>query len=156
MDQRGLKALQQRVVQLARDARPLFDTPFQPGTECSVQLDHADFVRCPHEGKKSKRAQSEKPPHLVKMGAQREMNVGALFVPDPETVRRHHPERVLARRHVRIMRGSPRAGVYPVFVVGFEPVLEALFLRSGKAQSGEREIGMLCAPESFASAQIDG
>ena len=74
------------------------------------------------------------------MRPQHETQSGPLTVPAPKTVCRNDAERVLARRHVRIMRRAARAGIYPVFVIGFEPVFEALSFRSGEAQSGEDEI----------------
>ena len=54
-------------------------------------------------------------------------------------------ERVFSGSHVRVMRGAPRAGVHPVLVVGFEPVLEAHFFRRGEAQGREAEIERIVA-----------
>ena len=49
-----LKTLQQRIVQLARDARPLVDALFQAHVELPLQLPDTELVRHPQHRQKSR------------------------------------------------------------------------------------------------------
>src|ERR1017187_9176002 len=46
-EHQSLKALQKRVVQFARDARSLLDTPLQAHVEGPLQLPETELIRCP-------------------------------------------------------------------------------------------------------------
>ena len=64
-----LHALQQRVVQFARDARALFDAPLQAHVEFPLQLPDTELVGRPQQCQKSGRAESAKPVRPSTRGA---------------------------------------------------------------------------------------
>src|SRR5208283_6098981 len=103
------------------------------------------LVAAPQQYQHARRAKSAKPIRLVKVRQQHETHAGLLLAPNAEVVCRKHAERVLSGIHVRVMRGTARAGVHPVLVKGFEPILEMQLFRSGEAQGRKAKIECVVA-----------
>src|SRR5262245_25510024 len=64
-----------------------------------------------------------------------ESKSSAGFIPDRVVIRGYHPEFVVARRYVAVIRLSTVAGFDPVLVVTLEHVLESDLFRRKKAQT---------------------
>ncbi len=70
-------------------------------------------------------AESRENAGLVEAGQQHQRNGRAFCVPNSVRVAGDHMEPVLARRHVRVIRFSPRTRIDPFLIEAFQFVLEA-------------------------------
>src|SRR5262249_31903574 len=129
-----LHALQQRVVQIARDSFPLFQPPFHAVPHLLRRLPQPHLVRRPEQSKKTGRTQENKPARLVVRRSNREIKRRSRLVPHAAVVARYHAESVFLRRQIAIKRLPPVSHVLPIAVPAFQFVAETHLLRRHQAQ----------------------
>src|SRR5262249_36563862 len=129
-----LKALQERVVQLAGNARPLLDPFFHARVEFSGQPEQTEPVQSPDYGDERCRARRVEPRRLVEPWIEGELECVAGCVPYAVVIRGDHAEAVLARAQVRILRLAVVDDFLPVQVLSLEHVFEMDPLRRYQAQ----------------------
>ena len=98
-----MKTLQQRIMQVPRDARPLADALFQAYVEPVRQLTHSELIKRPEQHHKSRRAAQAEPDRLVVRRRDGKIQKRARLVPHTAVIARRHAKRVLARPEVRIL-----------------------------------------------------
>ena len=131
-----MKALQQRVVELARDAGALSDTPLERHLEFMLHAAYVGPVCRPEQRHNRGRAYSEKPSGPVEGRKYRDADRRPGGVPDAIAVGGDEVERISARRQVGIVSGPTRADVDPVRLEAFEPVFEPYLRRVDEADAG--------------------
>src|SRR5271165_1731314 len=109
------------------------------------QLADAELVAAPQHDQHTRRAKSAKPIRLVKVRQQHKAHAGLPIAPNAIVVYRSHVEGVISGTHVCVVCSAARAGVHPVLVKRFEPVLEMQFFRSGEAQGCKAKIECVIA-----------
>ena len=134
LDQRSLKALQQRIVQLPRDAHPLLHAPVQLRAELPPDLIEPQPVQPPEHGQKGGHARRVEPSGLIVRRRDGELQRIAGFVPDAAVIAGDDAEAVLAGRKTCIYRSATISAVLPVPVLSLQLVLETDLLRRDEAQ----------------------
>ena len=129
-----MEALQQRVVQLPRDACAFPDARVERLGERVLNMAHPIPVSRPQKRQERHRGDCAEPGGLAVRRSDGELQRGGALIPDAVAVGRHHPERVLPRRHIGIERLPPWTGLMPIVVVAIEPVakLDLLWDREGR------------------------
>src|SRR5262249_8611920 len=125
-------ALQQAVVQVARDAGAL-------GQTLVVErryLAQAEAVEHPGEHAGREHANRLKPDGLVQRWSDREIKRRSGLVPNAIVVAGDDAEPVLARRKVVVKSLAAIAGIDPIRIVTFQLVTEANLFRRRQAQGG--------------------
>jgi hypothetical protein len=102
-EQESLEALQQRVVQIARDAGALSDALLQACVECMRDLPQAQLIECPKQCCKSHYACRTEPVRLVPGRRDYELQRSALLVPDTAVIAGNDAEAVIARSEVSVL-----------------------------------------------------
>src|SRR5262245_22578971 len=150
-----MKALQQRVVKLSRDTRPLVDTLFQTHVEFVGELSHAQLMQRPQQRQAGERCSGTKPHRLVVGWCDREVQRRASLVPHTIVVGCRDTESILAGTQVAVknLASSPR--VMPLSIASFEGVSEPDLLRGGKAQRGVADFDV-ATPRGQANEPADG
>src|SRR5258705_10905080 len=128
-----MEALQQCIVQFARDSRPLVDARFQTHAELVGQLTSAQLIESPGQYQKGGHACQAKPDGLVPERCNAKGKNGALLVPDAVVIARDYLKLILARTQARIEGLSAGARILPVFIRAFQLVTEFNPLRYRKA-----------------------
>ena len=119
-----MKTLQQRVVQIAGDARALVDALFQARVEFLRDLMEAVPVQRPEQSQKSGRARRLEPSGLIVRRGDGKIEGRAGLVPHAAVIAGHHAEAVIAWRKIVIERLPFIADVLPVGIVAFQLVRE--------------------------------
>ena len=132
--QQSVEALQQRVVQLPRDARALVDAFVEASLVLTRDLANAPPIPSPHETEGRDDDERLEPPCLVIRRRDREGQRCAGLVPHTTVVACHDAEAVGARWQVRILHLSIVDDLLPVGVLSFEHVTEPHLLRGGQAE----------------------
>src|SRR5271165_2398565 len=134
VEHQSLKTLQQRVVQLAGDARALADPLFQAHVELPPDAPEVEVVSICQGQQDQDNPDSPEPPATPPRLQYHEGYSCTLFIPHIAAVAALHPENVLAWRE-RIGDGSPVAlRLIPLRLQRLQPVTVAIPFRAGVAK----------------------
>src|SRR6266545_3015952 len=120
LQDQSLHALQKSIVQVSRDPLALFESLFHACSHLPRHLTQPQLVDHADQHEKSNREQHPEPGGLVIGRRDREVEVGAGFVPYAAVVTSYYAEAIVAGREVGIKRLSAIAGVLPIAVVAFQ------------------------------------
>jgi len=134
--QQSLEALQQRVVQLARDARPLTHARIERHVELAAQVSYAQEVKRPQQCHERQHTERAEPVRLPVRGCDGEIERRAFLVPDAAVVARDDAEAVGAGIEIGVERLPTIARVLPVGIAAFQPVAEAILLGDDETERG--------------------
>ena len=129
-----MKALQQRIVQLARDTRALVDAFVEASLVLTCDLADADAIAGPHQHDGGYRDQRLEPSRLGIRRRNRERERCTGVVPYSAVVAGPHPKRVRAGSQIGIERLSPRADILPLGVAPFEHDPKRILLGGDEAE----------------------
>ena len=115
-EQDSLKILQQRVVEVTRDAGSLGDTRVQCHLQLSSQLPETQLPGRPQQPREQGGAQRAKPVRLIHRGRNGEIQRRARLVPDTAVIGSHDAEAIGPGRQVGVERLAAIAGFLPVVV----------------------------------------
>ena len=132
----ALNALQERVMQFARNALSLTQTLFRPRANFSGHLAHSQEVKQPQDNDKRASAESREPECLEKCRCHTKVYRCAGFIPDTVVVARRYVEAIFARLEVAVKRLTTGLGFLPVRVVSLQLVTKQHLLRNNKAWGG--------------------
>ena len=120
-----METLQQRVVQLPRNAGALAHSRVERHLETVMQLPDPDPVASPEQPQSTRRAERTEPGGLVVRWRDRELQHVALFVPHTAVVGGDDAEPVRAWTQIRILHVALVDDLSPVAVLPVQSVLEA-------------------------------
>ena len=157
LHRRADQTLQQGVVQVLRDARPLRQPFLEPDVEPPRDLVHPEAVQAGRSEHDRDRAGELKPGRLPDTWSDGEADGGFSAAPLIVAVGRHDAEAVRAGTEIRVDRRARGDGLAPVAVKAIEPIAEPHPLRHGQTQAGIGERQPLAARRDVnRAAQIDG
>jgi hypothetical protein len=135
-----MEALEQRVVQLAGDPRPLPDARLERHVELVLQLPDTQLVTCPQQRQKNSRAHGAEPRRVPPWRENLQLQGRSLFIPYAAVVRALNAQRIASGRQSCKSRYSA-IGAHPVpgIVERLEHVPILVPLRIHVAQSREFE-----------------
>src|SRR5579871_677221 len=136
MQEHAVEALQQGVMQVARDAGALGNTRVQGSLEIPSDLPQAQQIECPEKSSNSHKTERAEPGGLPVGRRNREVERCTLLVPHAAVVARDDAEAILAGRKVIVEGLTAVADVLPSSIVTFELVAEPHLLGGDEAESG--------------------
>ena len=129
-----MKTLQQRIVQVPRDARPLIDALFQTHIELLRQLPQPQLIKRSERCQKSGHTQRSKPNRLVVGRSNGEIQERPRLVPHAAVIAGDDAEAVLAWRKIGVERLPTIAGVLPIAIPAFQLVAKEHLFRRDQAE----------------------
>src|SRR5262249_14964072 len=132
----SLHALEERVVQVARDPFPLLEPSFHSHSHLAGDLLQAESIDRREEGEKGGYGRGTEPRRLVVRGGDGKVQGGACLGPHPAVVAGDHPEAIVTRRETAVERLPPIAGFLPVAIPAFQLVTKEDLLGRDKAWRG--------------------
>src|SRR6266850_175716 len=133
-EHQSLKTLQQRIVQIPRDARPLIDALFQTHIELLCQLPQPQLIASPKQCHKRRYTRQAEPRGLVVCRGYGKIQERSGFIPHTAVIASHDAEAVVARREIRIERLTAVASVLPIAVPAFQLVTKKDLFRRDEAK----------------------
>src|SRR5271165_6360341 len=135
MEHQALKALQQRVVQLAGDAQALIDTAFEVGVERLCDLMKPVAIQPPEQRQNSGHARRPEPTGLIVGRGDGKLQRVAGLVPDTAVVAGHNAEAVVAWSKIGILRLAVVDDFLPVRILALQLIAKMNLLRGTEGQS---------------------
>src|SRR6266403_6085070 len=135
-EHQSLKTLQQRIVQVPRDARPLIDALFQTHIELLCQLPQPQLIESPKQCHKRRYTRQAEPRGLVVCRGYGKIQERSGFIPHTAVIASHDAEAVVARREIRIERLTASASVLPIAVPALQLVTKKDLFRRDEAERG--------------------
>src|SRR6266478_5429121 len=133
-EHQSLKALQQRIMEFASDARPLVDPCFQPCVELPRQLTQSQLIEPPKQCQERSRARQAEPGSLVVRRGYGKIQERSGLVPHTAVIASHDAKAVVARREIRIESLTAIASVLPIAVPAFQLVAKTYFFWRHQAE----------------------
>src|SRR5882724_13039081 len=130
-----MKTLQQRIVQVPRDACALADAIFQTHVELLRHLTEPELIKSPEQCQKSGHARHAEPPCLPKCRIDFERNRSLGIIPLPIAVACDHTEPVRAWAQICVDSFPGSGWLTPTTVETVKKISKPNALRHGKAQS---------------------
>src|SRR5262245_19876859 len=132
----SLKTLEQRVMQLSRNARTLGDALVQSSVEFASKLPQAKPMQRPEQRQHGGDNQRAEPRRLIVSRRDDEVDRAARLIPGAIPGCCDHLESIRAGRQTAVQHLSAAAGILPFAVAAVEPVTKPQSLWIGEAQSG--------------------
>src|SRR5580658_2228081 len=107
--QQSIETLQQSIVQVSRDPRPLADARFQRHVELPLQMLKTKLIERPQQQNRNSHARNAEPDRLVPGRRDAEVQSCSFFVPDAVVVAGDHSKAIVAGSKPRIKSFATRA-----------------------------------------------